>query len=174
MRRRNIKRGLLRGWVVLTAVWAIAVLGFVAWQILGPPPCYAFDSISLNDGFTGQGADYVKTLPTVLGPDKTICGLQTSSELLSLESYAGEGAINQVSFAWKEPGGWSTKTRAELDVLNGKEITVSRITGDVEKYVWKARAVDQLPFLLVMGAIPLLILAIGTGVYWTVNGFIST
>jgi len=114
MTQRNIRRGLLRGWVVLTVSWMISVLAFSAWRVFGEPPCYAFDSIALNASYHGVGADYVKQLSSELSADKTICGLQTSKELLGLERYAAEGAIDQVAFSWREPGGWSTKTPGAL------------------------------------------------------------
>jgi hypothetical protein len=170
----NIRRGLTRGWIVLSVVWWVAILVFFTIQIVSEPPCYAFDTITLNDAYKGPNGDFVKNLREQLLKNREICGLYVSTDLLSLESYAQQGAISQVSFAWQEPGGWSTKTNGMLDVLDKSEIKASRILHDVRKYVYEARFDAMLQWILIMLFLPFPTFAIGAGIYWTVRGFVST
>lgn len=167
----NIRRGLLRGWVVFSVVWFLSMSGISAWRVFGEPPCYAFDAITLNENYKGEGLNYVKHLRDELLKNRNLCGVHTTTQLLSLEGYAKDKAISQIAFAWKEPNGWSTNTQAMLEVLDNEEITVSRITGDVAKFVYKSRLHNQVSFLLIMGMVPFLALGIGAGVYWVVLGF---
>ena len=145
---------------------------FSAIQIVGKPPCYAFDSIALNDAYKGPNTDFVKNLRERLLKNGQICGHYVSTDLLSLESYAQQGAISQVSFAWQEPDGWSTKTNAMMDVLGKSEITTSRILHDTRKYVYEARVNAILPWILTMLFLPFPTFAVGAGIYWTVRGFV--
>jgi hypothetical protein len=167
----HIRRGLIRGWIVFTFFWCFSILAYSAWRVFEEPTCYAFDSITLNEGYKGEWTTYVRDLRQKLLDKKTICGGLVSTDLLSLESYAKEKAISQVAFGWKEPGGWSTETRAMLDVLDNDEITSSRITGDVDWFVRKARISAWVPCLIVMLSMPFLLSGIGAGVCWTAMGF---
>jgi hypothetical protein len=174
MQGANVQRGLTRGWIVLSAVWWAAILVFSVIQIVGEPPCYAFDSITLDDSYKGPNSDFVKNLREQLLKTDKICGLNVSTDLLGIERYAQQGAISQVAFAWLDPGGWSTKTNATLDVLEKSEITVSRILHDVRTYVYKARTTSMLPWIFILLFLPFPIFAIGSGIYWTIKGFAST
>lgn len=171
MQSANMRLGLTRGWIVFSLIWWMSIVGYSAFLILREPPCYAFDTIALNDAYKGAEADFVKNLREKLLNNRRICAVSISSDLLSLERYAKDGAISQVSFAWQEPGDWSTKTHAMLQVLDNSEITSSRIVSDVKKFVYEARVSEMIPWALIMLSLPFAIFGIGAGIYWTATGF---
>jgi hypothetical protein len=166
-----VRRGLTRGWIALSLVWWISVLCYLALHVFRKPPCYAFDSITLSDKYKGDDLDYAKSLRDRLLKAGTVCGAWTSTDLFTLEGFAKNRAITQVSFAWQEPGGWSTETKAELQVLDGSEITADRIVSDANHFVHTARFYSYVPWLIIMFSMPFAVLGIGAGILWTATGF---
>jgi hypothetical protein len=102
---------------------------------------------------------------------KPLCGDITPPLLLTLERLAKEGVATQISFQWQEPEGWSGETRSWIGILEGKEITIPTIQEHVRDNVRKVRLPENMWLVYIGVVVPLVLLVIGSGVFWVISGF---
>jgi hypothetical protein len=167
--------GWMRLWLVATAILlgTVAIAG--AYYVWGRDACYSFVSVSVVAADNVSQADkQLAEAQKTAATSKTFCGTTEWSTLLTLESLARRGVVNQVSFQWLEPSGWSFSDRDTLDILNTSEITTKEIINRAAGYVQHARLMRALWWVGTCLCLSVAVLLMGLGVAWIRSGFASS
>ena len=165
-----MKRGFTRLWVFTSALWFTGCVLLLAWRIFGEPACYFVYTVSFVDPVPENDRAHVQEIKEKL-IGQPLCGDTTPPLLLTLERLAKEGAATQISFQWQEPEGWSGETRSWIGILDGKEIKIPAIQEQVRNNVRKERLPANMWLVYIGVAVPLVLLVIGSGVFWVISGF---
>ena len=141
-----------------------------AWRTFGEPACYSLYTVSFVNPIPENRRAVVQEIKEKL-IGKPICGDTRPSPLLTLEGLAKEGVAYQVSFQWQETRGWSAEIGSLMGLLNGNEIRISTIQEQVREEVRKERLTANMWLAYIGVAVPLILLIIGSGVFWVISGF---
>jgi hypothetical protein len=164
------RRGMFRLWVLASILWFLGCAGVFAFRVYAEDACYRVFTISRGDQVSPSDQDLITTISDE-ATSRQFCGSEQNSSLITLESKAHEGSITQVSFQWLEADGWSGERAAMIDLLNGKDITLSTIQKRVGSYVHASRRQHSHWVLGVGAAVPVIVLLLALGVIWVTAGF---